>query len=66
MTVIDITRDTFSGKQASDLAGVTRKQLIYWDKRGLVKPSISPATGRGSRRLYSCPDLLALKTVSTL
>jgi DNA-binding transcriptional MerR regulator len=41
--------------------------LRYWDKVGLVKPSIQPTGGRpGVRRLYSFRDLVALRVVRSL
>lgn len=32
----------------------------YWAKIGLVKPSVSPANGSGSRRVYDEDDLVAI------
>lgn len=66
MTVINIAKEAFSARQARFLTGITAKQLVHWDKEGLVRPSISPASGRGSRRLFSYRDLLALGTVKAL
>jgi len=41
--------------------------LRYWDKIGLVKPSIQTTGGRpGVRRLYSFRDLVSLKVVKSL
>jgi len=66
MSVIDLTRESFNAKQARLLTGVSEKQVVHWDQRGIVKPSVSPACGRGSRRLYSYTDLLALMMVRDL
>ncbi len=66
MRLINVTQEAFNARQASSLTSITPKQVIYWDKSGLVKPSVSPAAGRGSRRLYSYGDLLALKAVKSL
>jgi len=46
--------------------GMPVSALHYWDKTGLVKPSVRPAAGRGSRRLYSFRDLVQLLVVSRL
>ena len=46
--------------------GIAISALHYWDKTGLVKPSLRPAAGRGSRRLYSFRDLVQLLVVSRL
>jgi DNA-binding transcriptional MerR regulator len=40
--------------------------LDYWDRTGLVVPSIQSATGSGSQRLYSFRDILVLKLVKRL
>jgi len=66
MSPFDITQATFSARQAGELTQATAQQIVHWDAKGLVKPSIRPAAGRGSRRLYSYTDLLALKTVKSL
>jgi DNA-binding transcriptional MerR regulator len=48
------------------ITGATIKQLIHWDLSGLVQPSVVPAHGKGSRRVYSFLDILAIKTAVTL
>ncbi len=48
------------------ITGATIKQLIHWDLTALVQPSVSPAHGKGSRRVYSFLDVLAIKTAVTL
>lgn len=40
--------------------------LQYWDRTGLVKPSLRPAAGRGSKRLYSFKDLVQILVVVRL
>lgn len=57
----------FTARQASSLTGCTPHQLRYWDKVGLVKPSLQSTGGRpGKRRLYSFRDLVALRVVKSL
>jgi DNA-binding transcriptional MerR regulator len=46
--------------------GVNAETLAYWDKTGLLRPSLSRACGSGTRRLYSYEDILALKVISRL
>jgi len=58
--------DAFNSLQVMALAGVTRKQVIHWDQKGIIKPSIRPATGRGSQRLFSYEDLLLTRTAREL
>ena len=41
-------------------------QLDYWDRTGLISPSIRNAHGSGSQRLYSFRDVLVLKIVKRL
>lgn len=48
------------------LFGVGLSTLHYWDKQRVVRPSVRPAAGSGSKRLYSFRDLVALKTVCEL
>jgi DNA-binding transcriptional MerR regulator len=56
----------YSGKRAAEIAGITYRQLDYWDRTGLVGPSLALATGSGSRRRYSYRDLLELRAVKSL
>jgi DNA-binding transcriptional MerR regulator len=37
---------------------LTQKQIDDLDKSSVIKPSIRPAQGKGSQRLYSFEDLL--------
>ena len=51
---------------ACQVAGITYRQLDYWARTDLVKPSIRTARGSGSQRLYSFKDVLVLKIVKRL
>ncbi|HEX6567725.1 MAG TPA: MerR family transcriptional regulator [Acidimicrobiales bacterium] len=57
---------SFSGKKAADIVGITYRQLDYWARTNLIRPSLADAQGSGSRRRYSYRDLLELKLVKTL
>jgi DNA-binding transcriptional MerR regulator len=48
------------------VVGATKSQLVYWDKTGLVSPSVRAASGRGSRRRYSVEDIFELKILVKL
>ena len=48
------------------VAGITYRQLDYWARTDLVKPSIRNAKGSGSQRLYSFKDIFVLKIVKRL
>jgi len=56
----------YRGPTACAAAGITYRQLDYWARTGLVEPSIRPASGSGSQRLYSFRDIIALKIVKRL
>jgi DNA-binding transcriptional MerR regulator len=45
---------------------VTYRQLDYWARTNLVTPSITPATGSGSKRAYSYGDVLEIKVIKSL
>jgi DNA-binding transcriptional MerR regulator len=57
---------SFNTKTASKIVGISLRQLQHWDEKGLVKPSIREAAGKGTIRLYSYTDLIQLRVVKTL
>ena len=57
---------SFRTSEVSHVVGATYNQLVYWDKTGLVSPSLRAASGRGSRRLYSVEDIFELKILMKL
>ncbi|MDK2464140.1 MAG: MerR family transcriptional regulator [Candidatus Korarchaeota archaeon] len=63
---MSVVAQGFGSTFISQLLGIPLSRLHYWDKTGVVKPSIRPARGRGSRRLYSYEDLVALEVVLQL
>jgi predicted RNase H-like HicB family nuclease len=56
----------FGASAVLKLTGISYRQLDYWARTGLVGSSIRQAAGRGSRRVYSFPDLVALRVVARL
>jgi len=56
----------YSGRRAAEIVGITYRQLDYWARTDLVRPSLADANGSGSRRRYSYRDLLELKVVKSL
>ncbi len=56
----------YRGPVACTAAGITYRQLDYWARTGLVEPSVRPARGSGTQRLYSFRDILVLKIVKRL
>jgi len=55
----------YTYRDAMAITGVSLRQIQYWELLGLVSPSVQPAEGRGTRRLYSFRDLVALKLVKS-
>jgi DNA-binding transcriptional MerR regulator len=53
----------FTSKQVISVTGVTRRQLTYWRKTGLVVPTQQTPGGHAR---YSFTDLIALKTAKQL
>jgi DNA-binding transcriptional MerR regulator len=56
----------YRGPAACQAAGITYRQLDYWARTELVEPSVRPATGSGSQRLYGFRDIVVLKVVKRL
>ncbi|MGO9027335.1 MAG: MerR family transcriptional regulator [Acidimicrobiales bacterium] len=56
----------FRGPQVCALVGITYRQLDYWARTGLLRPSITDAKGSGTQRRYSYRDVLELKVIKQL
>jgi DNA-binding transcriptional MerR regulator len=61
-----MTEHGFSGTRAAEIVGITYRQLDYWARTDLVRPSLTDAAGSGSRRQYSYRDLLELRVIKSL
>ncbi|MBI2238891.1 MAG: MerR family transcriptional regulator [Actinobacteria bacterium] len=48
------------------IVGISYRQLDYWARTGLVKPSVKDAQGSGTQRLYSFQDLALLRIIKKL
>jgi DNA-binding transcriptional MerR regulator len=57
---------SYSGTRTAQIVGISYRQLDYWARTDLVRPSMADATGSGSRRAYTYRDLLELKTIKKL
>jgi DNA-binding transcriptional MerR regulator len=67
MHELNDTKDLgFSGPQVCSLVGITYRQLDYWARTGLLRPSLVDAAGSGSKRRYSYQDTLELKVIKQL
>jgi DNA-binding transcriptional MerR regulator len=58
--------DGFRGAQVCTVVGITYRQLDYWARTGLLRPSIADASGSGSKRRYSYGDVVELKVIKRL
>ncbi len=56
----------YSGTRAAKVVGISYRQLDYWARTDLITPSLTAASGSGSRRRYSYRDLLELRVIKTL
>lgn len=53
----------YHGPEVCDLTGVTYRQLDYWARTDLVRPSVADAKGSGSQRLYDDDDVALIRLV---
>ena len=56
----------YRGPQVCDIVGITYRQLDYWARTNLIRPSIADARGSGTQRRYSYRDLVELKVIKKL
>ena len=61
-----MTEQGYSGTKAASIVGISYRQLDYWARTDLIRPSLADASGSGSRRLYSYRDLLELRVIKSL
>ena len=61
-----MSEDGFSGTKAASVVGISYRQLDYWARTDLIRPSLTDAAGSGSRRMYSYRDLLELRVIKSL
>ena len=60
------TASGFRGPNVCEIVGITYRQLDYWARTDLIRPSIADAKGSGSSRIYSYRDLLELKVIKQM
>ena len=56
----------FAGSAACAIVGITYRQLDYWARTDLVRPSLADARGSGTQRRYSYRDLVRLRVIKCL
>ena len=59
-------QEGYRAPQVCHLIGITYRQLDYWARTDLLKPSLRAASGSGTQRLYSFTDLVQLKVIKRL
>ena len=66
-TVGEEWRDVgYSGPLVCSVVGISYRQLDYWARTDLLRPSLADAAGSGTQRRYSYRDLVALKVIKSL
>ena len=60
------TEPGYRGPQVCEIVGITYRQLDYWARTDLLRPSLSDAQGSGTQRLYSYRDLVVLKVIKSM
>lgn len=58
--------DGYAARLVAKVVGVPYSTLDYWARTKFITPSIQDAEGRGSRRLYSFRDVVALRVAKRL
>ena len=56
----------FRSPQVCAVVGITYRQLDYWDRSGLLGPSLKEASGSGTQRLYTFQDIVTLRVIKRL
>lgn len=56
----------YRAPQVCNIVGITYRQLDYWARTGLIRPSLQTASGSGTQRLYAFTDVVQLKVVKRL
>ena len=61
-----MTEQGYRVPEVTKIVGISSRQLDYWARTGLVRPSVQDAQGSGSQRLYSFQDLATLKLIKRM
>jgi len=63
---VAVAEEGFRGPQVCKLVGITYRQLDYWARTDLIRPSLADAKGSGTQRRYAYTDLVELKVIKSL
>lgn len=61
-----MTEQGYRVPEVTKIVGISYRQLDYWARTGLVRPSVQDAQGSGSQRLYSFQDLAMLRLIKRM
>ncbi len=61
-----MTEHGYRVPEVTKIVGISYRQLDYWARTGLVRPSVRDAQGSGTQRLYSFQDLATLKLIKRM
>ena len=61
-----MAEEGYRGPQVCTIVGITYRQLDYWARTNLIRPSVADAHGSGTQRRYSYRDLVELKVIKSL
>lgn len=56
----------YRAPQVCNLVGITYRQLDYWARTDLIRPTLRQASGSGTQRHYSFTDVVQLKVIKSL
>ena len=56
----------FTTSEVAEITGVSPRQLRWWDKQNVVKPTASASRSRWQTRCYSLPDLICVLVIKQL
>ena len=57
---------SFNVKEVARIVGASRCRLDYWNKTGLLTPSLKTVSEKGSTSVYSVQDIIDLKIILRL
>ena len=63
---MDAVQEGFLISHVERLTGVDSRTIDFWDRSAFISPSLQGATGKGSQRLWSFDDLVAIKVAGQL
>lgn len=66
MSQLPAVPDVYTSSQASELSGLTFRQIDYYARTGFIRPSVADTKGSGTYRRWSSDDIAVLRLVRHL